>query len=121
VSAKYLSIDSQIRSLNLSGKRAEAIVLCTGDNPGQSNQLFKAFLKSHSDTMNVNIKAFNTAIKKAQQSLDVSNPQDAISDSKKVKENVLFDIFWLKVFLVTGLVAGLTYYGLMQRIKEYEV
>ena len=123
--AAYLKIDSKIRSLNTTGKREEAIKLALGNEPGQSNYAFDKLKASNSATMDVNIKAFNDAIEKAQRSLEVPNPQKAIAGGDTTIIELAppndFDFFWLKILAVSGAIVGLTYYGLTQRIKEYEI
>ena len=121
--AAYLKIDSKIRGLNTTGKKAEAIALTLGNNPGDSNHAFDKFKQSHSETMNVNIDAFNEAIEKAQRSLEDPNPRKALTGGEVIKlpQPNKFDAFWLKILAVSGAIVGLTYYGLTQRIKEYEI
>ncbi|BAZ17843.1 hypothetical protein NIES4071_97230 [Calothrix sp. NIES-4071] len=60
---KYLNIDKQIRQLAASGKYAEAIKLCTGTNPGESDWAFKQFKTAHQKVLDINIKQFEGAIK----------------------------------------------------------
>jgi hypothetical protein len=121
--AEYLKIDTQIRALQNAGKRNDAIELCTGTKPGQSNDAFTKLLDSHSKVMDVNIDAFNAAIRKGLLSLDAPDPGKAIGggESVMIQPNSGFDVFWGKLLVVTGAIGGLTYFGLMQRIKEYEV
>lgn len=121
--AAYLKIDSRIRVLNTTGKKAEAIALALGSNPGESNHAFEKFKTSHSEVMNINIDAFNQAIEKAQRSLEDPNPRKALTGSEVIELTPPnnFDLFWLKVLAISGAIVGLTYYGLTQRIKEYEV
>ena len=75
--------------------------------------------------MDVNIDAFNEAIEKAQRSLEVPNPQTAIAGGDSTIIELTppnnFDFFWLKILAISGAIVGLTYYGLTQRIREYEV
>ena len=119
----YLKIDSKIRSLNTTGKREEAIKLTLGNEPGQSNYAFEKFRASQSETMDINIDAFNQAIQKAQRSLEDPNPRKALTSGEVIELTPPnnFDFFWLKVLAISGAIVGLTYYGLTQRIKEYEV
>ena len=123
--AAYLKIDKKIRSLNTSGKRDEAIKLTLGNNPGESNYAFEKLKKSNSATMDVNIDAFNKAIEKAQRVLEDPNPRKAITGGDTTIIELIppnnFDTFWLKTLAISGAIVGLTYYGLTQRIKEYEV
>ncbi len=121
--AAYLKIDSRIRVLNTTGKKAEAIALALGNNPGESNHAFEKFKASHSEVMNINIDAFNEAIEKAQRSLEDPNPRKSLTGGEVIELTPPnnFDFFWLKVLAISGAIVGLTYYGLTQRIKEYEV
>ena len=65
------------------------------------------------------------AIEKAQRSLEVPNPQTAIAGGDSTIIELTppnnFDFFWLKILAISGAIVGLTYYGLTQRIREYEV
>ena len=121
--AAYLKIDSKIRVLNTTGKRDDAIKLALGNDPGQSNYAFDKLKASNSETMNVNIDAFNQAIEKAQRSLEDPNPRKALTGGEVIElsQPNKFDAFWLKILAVSGAIVGLTYYGLTQRIKEYEI
>jgi hypothetical protein len=96
--AKYTTIDKQIRQLQKNGKLQEAIALCVGNNPGQSNWAFEEFKKANQKTFDINNAAFDKAIKQGFQ--EVNN----------------FEI-------ITGLsisaIALLTLFGLQPRLKEY--
>jgi hypothetical protein len=59
---KYLAIDKQIRQLEDSGKHAEAIKLCVGNNPGDSNWAFEQFKTAHQKVLDINNKQFDGAI-----------------------------------------------------------
>ncbi len=118
----YLEIDRKIRELNRNKQTVEAIKLCTGLEEGQSNAAFKKFLKTHSDTMNVNIDAFNQSIQKAQKALDIPNPQKAITggESLVLETHRGFDIFFPKILGITGAIVALSFFGINQRAKEYK-
>jgi hypothetical protein len=115
----YFDIDQKIRTLYTTGNKPEAIKLCIG----KSNDAFDVFLKAHSDVMNINIDAFDNAIYTGLSKLDVSGVDKKILavDSAPNGQNKGLDIFWIKAFLVTGAIAGLTVYGLRSRIIEYEI
>jgi hypothetical protein len=114
----YFDIDQQIRTLN-NGNKKGAIDLCIG----KSNQAFEVFLKSHSKVMDINIEAFDNAIYKGLTSLDVNGVDKQILavDNAPNGLNKGLDFFWIKAFLITGTIAGLTVYGLRSRIAEYEI
>lgn len=96
--AIYLKIDKQIRQLQQSGKRAEAIALCIGDNQGESNWAFEQFRQANQKAIDINLAAFNQSIEQSEQ---------------KMKN---LEITTSAVIVTISL---LTLLGLMPRIKEY--
>jgi hypothetical protein len=96
----YFKLDKQIRQLQESGKRAEAITLCTGYKPGQSNWAFEQFKAAHQKFLDVNQEQFDVAIAKGFK--DVKN-------------------FEIIAPVATASIALLTLFGLLPRIKEYEM
>jgi hypothetical protein len=60
--ADYLKVDKQIRQLNRSGKVAEAIALCVGTKPGESNWAFGRYKDLHTELMELNKKEFEKNI-----------------------------------------------------------
>ncbi len=112
----YFDIDQKIRT---TANKADAIALCIG----KSNDAFDVFLKDHSKVMDINIDAFDNAIYTGLSKLDVSGVDKKILavDNAPNGLNKGLDIFWIKAFLVTGTIVGLTIYGLRSRIAEYEV
>ncbi len=122
----YFDIDQKIRVMSDKDKIA-AIKLCTGE----SNNVFAVFLKDHDKVMDINITVFNQSIYKGLTNLDVngaikdviplSNEKDKLMDNESNGQNKGLDFFWIKAFLITGTIAGLTVYGLRSRIAEYEL
>jgi hypothetical protein len=96
--SQYLQIDKQIRQLQQSGKYREAISLCVGDNPGESNWAFNQLRKSNQKTYDLNDKAFTDAINQGTQDLEG---------------------FEVKSTIVTITIALLVLLGVMPRLKEY--
>jgi hypothetical protein len=96
--SQYLQIDKQIRQLQQSGKYREAIALCVGDNPGESNWAFNQLRKSNQKTYDLNDKAFTDAINQGTQDLEG---------------------FEVKSTIVTITIALLVLLGVMPRLKEY--
>lgn len=95
----YVAIDKQIRQLERSGKHAEAIALCLGNQPGQSNWAFDEFrLKANQKTFDINQAAFDKAIKQGFK--DVDN-------------------FEFTTPVALSAIALLTLFGLLPRLKEY--
>jgi CHASE3 domain sensor protein len=94
----YLKIDKQIRSLNRSGKVAEAIALCIGYKEGESNLAFDRYKKIHTDLMNLNLKEFEKNIKLGEDNLNN---------------------FEVIATVALGSVAILTLFGLRPRLMEY--
>jgi hypothetical protein len=66
----YLKIDTQIRQLYRSGKIAEAIALCIGTNPGESNWAFDRYKNAHEQLRKLNENEFNKNIKTGIERLD---------------------------------------------------
>lgn len=96
----YFKLDKQIRQLQQSGKRAEAITLCTGYNQGQSNWAFEQFKAANKKFIDVNQEQFELAI--ALGFKDVQN-------------------FEIIAPIATASIALLTLFGLLPRLKEYEM
>jgi hypothetical protein len=94
----YVAIDAQIRQLYRSGKLAEAIALCIGDNPGQSNWAFDKYKKVHTNLIDLNKIEFDRHI--------------------KIGENGLAYFEIIATFAL-GSVAILTLFGLRPRLIEY--
>jgi muramoyltetrapeptide carboxypeptidase LdcA involved in peptidoglycan recycling len=96
----YLDIDKQIRQLHQSGKYKQAIALCVGNNPGESNWAFDQFRDANQKTIDVNQQAFDTAV--AQGFKDM-------------------DSFEITTPAVVAAIALLTLLGLRSRLKEYDI
>jgi hypothetical protein len=96
--AKYLDIDKQIRQLVANGKYAEAVKLCTGANPGESNWAFEQFKDAHQQVLDINKKQFDSAI-----------------------NNGFSNVQGLEVIALASTIAvsTLTLFGLRVRIREY--
>lgn len=95
---KYLAIDQQIRQLERSGKHQEAIALCIGNNPGQSNSLFEEFKAANQKTFDINQAAFDRAIHQGFSNLNG---------------------FEIKTVIVASTMVLLTFFGSLPRLKEY--
>jgi hypothetical protein len=94
----YLKIDTQIRQLYRSGKVAEAIALCIGTKPGESNWAFDRYKNIHTKLMDLNKQEFEQNIKRGQERLDNFEIIAAVALSS---------------------VAILTLFGLRPRLMEY--
>jgi hypothetical protein len=94
----YIAIDAQIRQLYRSGKIAEAIALCIGDNPGQSNWAFDKYKKVHTNLIDLNKIEFDNHIRFGEERL------------------LYFEIIAAGAL---GSVAILTLFGLRPRLMEY--
>ena len=95
---EYLAIDKQIRQLSSSGKIAEAIALCIGTKPGESNWAFDRYKNKHTELMNLNKKEFEDNIKLGAQHLDNYEIIAAVALAS---------------------IASLTLFGLRRRLMEY--
>jgi hypothetical protein len=94
----YVALDGQIRALERSGQHQQAIDLCIGYQPGQSNWAFAQFDDALGKTLDINQKAFDETI------------------SKSFGEMAGLDAIALVAALA---IAGLTFAGLWPRIGEY--
>ena len=93
-----LRIDLEIRTLENSGKHAEAVALCTGNGKGESNYAFNRFDNALGRTLDVNQKAFDDAVAKG-----------------------FSDVSGFEVIAPIGaaLIALFTWLGLRPRLREY--
>lgn len=121
----YVNIDKQIRSLANSGKKAEAIALCTGNKPGQSNWAFAQFLKEHKDVIDINLAAFTTNLDRGFQSVGYV-PDKSQESSDDILQGATLDRSFKNTYQVemwsVGLISAiaiLTFLGLNLRLKEY--
>ena len=95
---QYVAIDQKIRQLQQSGQYQQAIALCVGNNPGESNWAFDQFLQANQDTIDINQNALNEAIKQGFKDVDG---------------------FEVVAPVVAVAIAILTFFGLQPRLKEY--
>lgn len=94
----YLNLDKQIRQLQQSGKHADAIALCVGNNPGQSNWAFEQFKQANQKTLDINQAAFDKAVEQGFKDVDG---------------------FEVTTPVVVSAIALLTLLGLRPRLNEY--
>jgi hypothetical protein len=96
---QYVAIDAQIRQLEHDHKHAEAVQLCLGTNPGQSDWAFAQFDRSLDATLKINQAAFDRAVRDGLDALDGMD---------------------IKASIATALTALLAFLGLGRRMREYE-
>jgi hypothetical protein len=94
----YYEIDGEIRRLEKEGKHAEALALCVGEKPGESNWAFEQFDTALGRTIDLNQKEFERVVDRGLRTLNG------------------FDLFAPVAALA---VAALTYLGLRPRLREY--
>ncbi len=96
---QYIALDAQIRALETSGHHSDAVTLCTGSAPGQSDYAFAQFDDALGKTLGINQNQFDLTVKKAFNGL---NP--------------------LPVFAAVSvlLMIVLTWLGLAPRLREYQ-
>jgi len=94
----YVGIDSQIRQLQNSGKHADAVALCDGENPGQSDYAFNQFDTALGSVIDINKNCFDLAI--------------ARGDAE------LVPFTWLTPVACLSIVA-LALFGVLPRMREY--
>jgi len=95
---QYLSIDTRIRYLQQKGKHAEALELCIGTKPGESNAVFDQFDQAVGKTLDINQQEFDKA---------VAGGFSVLSH------------FEIKASIVAVVIALLAFFGLLKRIQEY--
>jgi hypothetical protein len=61
----YYAIDARIRALEEIGKHADAVELCIGTRPDESNAAFDRFDKAVEETLGINKSAFDETVAKA--------------------------------------------------------
>jgi hypothetical protein len=94
----YLRIDQEIRTLENTGRHAEAVALCTGNRKGESNYAFNEFDKALGRTLDVNQRAFDDS---------VAEGFNGVSG------------FGVIAPVGAALIALLTWLGLRPRLREY--
>jgi hypothetical protein len=94
----YMTIDGRIRKLASTGRMPEAIELCIGDKPDESNAAFDRFDAGLMSTLEINRTAFD-------------HEMDATTRDLGRAE--------VLSFVFAGLIAGLTWLGLRPRLREY--
>ncbi|MEG4323563.1 MULTISPECIES: hypothetical protein [unclassified Microcoleus] len=121
----YIDIDKQIRALANSGKKAEAIALCTGNAQGQSNWAFDRFLKEHQDVSDINLAAFAENLDRGFRSVGYV-PDKSQQSSDDILRVAMLDRAFKNTYQVEILSLGLisaiailTFLGLNLRLKEY--
>lgn len=121
----YVNTDKQIRVLANSGKKAEAIALCTGNKQGQSNWAFAQFLKEHKDVTDINIAAFTENLDRGFKSVGYVPDKSQQSSDDILHDSMLdrsfkntYEIEMLSLGLISA-IAILTFLGLNLRLKEY--
>ncbi len=62
---KYMATDAQIRTLETTGHHAEAVTLCTGSGPDQSDGAFKTFDDALGRTLGINQTQFDLTVASA--------------------------------------------------------
>jgi CHASE3 domain sensor protein len=94
----YLKIDKQIRQLYRSGKVAEAIALCVGTKPGESNWAFDRYKSIQNELIELNKKEFEKNIELG---------------TNRVEN---FEVY---TTIALGSIAILTLFGVRPRLLEY--
>ena len=95
---EYLRIDKEIRRLQQNKQHADAIELCIGTRPGESNAAFAEFDKALGKTLGINQDNFDLAVTRGLESLSY---------------------FELKAATAAIVIALSAFAGLLTRIREY--
>ena len=61
---RYLAIDERMRALEQSGKHTDAVELCIGSRPDESNAAFGRFNEALQATLDINKRAFDATVEK---------------------------------------------------------
>jgi hypothetical protein len=99
---QYLTVDKIIRKLVASGRLNDAIALCVGYGPEQSNALFAEFREANQKVFTINQNAFDESIDRG---TDIVAPNPILGMRRTP--------------IAFGLVALLSFIGLRPRMKEY--
>ena len=94
----YVAVDSQMRQLEAVGRHGDAIALCVGDNPGQSDWAFTQFDNALGSIIDLNQQQFELA---------VSRGDDELAP------------ITLLTPLVSIAIAALALFGVLPRLREY--
>jgi hypothetical protein len=94
----YLRTDARIRQLQKAGKLDEAIALCLGRNPGESDWAFSRFDESLGKTIDINQRAFDGSV--------------------TAGFDQLAGFYWIAA-VGAAAIAGLSVAGLLVRIREF--
>jgi hypothetical protein len=97
--ARYLAIDAQLRALEQHGQHQQAIDLCLGTMPGESDWAFAQFDQAVDRTLTINQRAFDDAV------------QSGFSGLAGLE---------LQACILAGIIATLTFVGLAPRLREYQ-
>lgn len=94
----YVRIDAQIRALEASGRHQDAVALCLGTQPMQSDWAFETFAKALRGTMDINQAQFDQSIERA-----------------------LHNVRWLWMLLIPTLLCPLlgAVVGIQRRLAEF--
>lgn len=95
----YMALDAQIRTLETTGHHAEAVTLCTGTAPGQSDYAFGQFDTALGRTLGINQTQFDLTVARAFAGL---RPLPVVS------------------VVAALLIVLLTWLGLAPRLREYQ-
>lgn len=96
----YQDVDARIRKLENDGKHADAVELCTGTRPGESNAVFADFDNALKLTLDINDTEFTRASAEATHRLRIFDVEAAV---------------------VALLIAVAAYLGLRARLNEYKI
>ncbi len=94
----YMALDAQIRTLETTGHHADAVTLCTGLAPGQSDYAFAQFDTALGKTLGINQAQFDLTVARAFSGL---RPLSFVSAA------------------ATFLIVVLTWLGIAPRLREY--
>jgi len=94
----YVAIDSQIRQLQNAGRHSDAVTLCDGTGPGQSDWAYNQFDAALRNVITINKNQFDLAV--------------ARSDAE------LLPFSWLTP-VACLVIVGLALFGVLPRMKEY--
>ena len=109
---EYMRVDGEIRRLEHAGQHQQAVTLCVGSEPGQSDYVFDQFDKALGETLAINQREFERAVDSGLSAVG--------SLSGKLTAGEILSTLEFKGVVLAGLIAGLVVLGFAPRIKEYD-
>ena len=108
----YLRIDGEVRALEHAGQHQQAVNLCVGTSPHQSDWAFERFDEALGETLDINQQEFNKAVDAGFASVGTLSGHSLMTE--------IWSTLEFKALVLSALIAVLIALGLAPRIREYE-